>query len=388
MKINTSSLPFKDIRKSGFLYIDKTVYIEKLIKSVNNTFSMSRPRGFGKSLLISTLESIFKGEDSDIFDGLHLSHLNYNFEKFPTIRFDLHGLKWKSDSELESSLYDLVCTKASEGFGISVENCSKTISIALSSLVKKLVSTTGKKAVILVDEYDDPILAALDDTQTAMKNTQVLGQFFGAMKSLNQEDFIRFVFITGVSRISMTSIFSGANVFYDISEDDDYANICGITLSEFETCIAGPLKDMFSRGLFKNGTYASYEDFRDALFEMYDGYTWNNVDKILNPFSLLNALKKLELKPYWFQSGTPTFLAKLIRLNPKKALNLENAMMREKDLATQTADHLSLVPLLYLTGYLTRAFPPKNRIYTLKFPNEEVRVAYNELTMNTLLNGK
>jgi hypothetical protein len=387
MKIATVTYPFKKIREENYLYVDKTSYIEKLINHNDNMFFLQRPRRFGKSLLISTMLSLFKGE-SELFDGLTLTISNYDFTEYFVLDFDFSNLAWENSLTLKNSLYRKICKTARNTYGLSVENEDKEPPEALIDLVEELKEKTGREAVILVDEYDEPILSALDNSMLAMENAKTLGKFFSTVKSLNQKGFIRFAFVTGVSKFSMTSIFSGANVFTDISENEMYANICGITFEEFDKYLKGYILEKFAEGIYKNTQFNDIGSFIEALKDMYDGYTWNSVDRLFNPFSLLNAIQNNKLKAYWFKSGTPIFLHKFVRSNPEAAMNLERIEMEADDLENQTAAEVSFVPLLYQTGYLTSALPMENEIYILKFPNNEVRNSFNRLIIEAFTGTK
>ncbi|MDR2198099.1 MAG: AAA family ATPase [Deltaproteobacteria bacterium] len=378
---------FEFIRRENTLYIDKTVYIEKLLKRKERLFFLQRPRRFGNSLLLSTMLSLFKG-DSELFEGLALNYSNYDFMEYPVLHFDLSDLTWKSCSALNSRLHGWVCDKAKEDFGLSVENEEKYPSAALYDLVRKHKINTQKNSVILVDEYDAPILKALKDPDFAIEIAQTLGEFFSTIKKLNQEGFLRFAFVTGVSKFSMTSIFSGANVFTDISEDQEYANICGITFDEFDKYLKGDIHNKFAEGFFKNTEFKDIHDFIQNLKDMCDGYTWNSVDKIFNPVSLLTAIQTRKLDSYWFGMGTPTFLYKYFKSDKKTSLFLDDVEMPVEYLNNQTAADLSLVPLLYQTGYLTSSLPVKAGVYTLKIPNIEVKNALNFLLTKTFVNKK
>jgi hypothetical protein len=318
---------------------------------------------------------------------LALNPSNYDFIKYPTLKLSFIDLTWSSVSELQHDLYNRVRIEA-ESFGITVDECLKSPSSALIELVRKLKDKTGKQIVILVDEYDCPILDDLENTKAAMDNANVLGGFFGTVKNLDNDGYMRFTFVAGVSKFSMTSIFSGANVFTDISEDEEFANICGITYEEFDKRIKNSIHEMFAEGLFKETEYKNGESFIQSLEDMYDGYTWNSIDRIFNPFSLLKAVQNQELDSYWFDSGAPTFLYEHIESNPQKALFLDGITMPREYLKNQTAADLSLVPLLYQSGYLTSSLPVKNGVYTLKIPNIEVKNALNYLLTKTFVDEK
>jgi hypothetical protein len=377
---------FEFIRRENSLYIDKTVYIQKLLKRQERLFFLQRPRRFGKTLLVSTMLSLFKG-DSDLFEGLALNGSNYDFLEYPTLKFNFTNLKWNSVKLLEQDLYKRILLVA-ESFDLSVENNAEAPSTALIELVMKLKNRTGNQIVILVDEYDNPILNSLENTKDAMNNAKALGGFFGTVKDLNNESYLRFAFVTGVSMFSMTSIVSGANVFTDISEDQEYANICGITFNEFDKYLKDHIQEKFAEGFFKNTDFKDINDFTKTLKYMYDGYTWNSVDKIFNPVSLLTAIKTRKLDSYWFATGTPTFLYKYFKSNKKRSLFLDNVEMPVEYLKNQTVADLSLVPLLYQTGYLTSSLPVKAGVYSLKIPNIEVKHALNFLLTKTFVSKK
>ncbi|MDR2198604.1 MAG: AAA family ATPase, partial [Deltaproteobacteria bacterium] len=411
MKITTSSISFNKIRKNNFLYIDKTAFIKKLLNDEDNLFILQRPRRFGKSLLLSTMFSIFNGE-AELFDGLDLNSSNYDFVKSPVLKLSFMTTPWQSNMQLEWGIYNQLCEVGKKLTGLSIENEMKDHPTALRCLVDILKDKTGIEPVILVDEYDGPILNSLDQTKTsddaktakesqttedtqtakavntAMNNAKELGRFFATIKELNQDDLIRFAFVTGVSKFSMTSIFSGANVFADISENIDYANICGITIDEFDKHLKIPIMKMFDDGLFNNTEFKDFETFIESLTDMYDGYSWDGFDRIFNPMSLLNTVKNRQFKAYWFRSGTPTFLNRFVKSQPDIALNLEQVEMGANELDNQTAEDLSFVPLLYQTGYLTLAHPLEKNTYILKIPNIEVKNALYHLITKALVGKK
>jgi hypothetical protein len=400
MIINTATVPFEELRMTGSLYVDKTNFIQQLLTGANseadknNLIFLARPRRFGKSLFLLTMESVFRGQ-TDLFKGLHIGENGYDFLEYPTLMFDLSDVDSDSPAQLKYSLYEMMIDKA-RGFGLSVENDLKLFKLAFKSLVKHLYEKSGqpgatdkkgKKVVILVDEYDSPILDVLeDDAKAVQDNVKALAPFFETIKTLNQSGYIKFAFVTGVSKFTMTSIFSGANSFKDISESPDYANICGITYDEFDRFIEGPLKTEFAEGRFKGTKFSTFAEFKSALVEMYDGYSWNGVDKLFNPFSLLNALSDKELNQYWFGSGTPTFLVRYVKNNPVRAVYLENATMSKRSLMAQSvAKKFAFAPLLYQTGYLTLKKPAEGSLYSLKIPNTEVRDAWEEFAVESLL---
>jgi hypothetical protein len=265
--------------------------------------------------------------------------------------------------------------QAKDKFALTVSDVKEYPATVLADLTNALKRSTGQRTVSLVDEYDAPIIAQANDIPAAKLNIKVLPGFYSAIKRLNQDRLIQFAFLTGVSKFPMASLFSRANVFDDISEYEDFANICEITMAEFEAHLPTPLAEMFDEGLFKNSGYTDFAFFRAALILMRYGYSWNGFDRILNPFSPLKAIHNKRLDHYWRASGTPSFLVKFIKSKPAKALKFDNISMSKASLKAQIVENLSLTPLLCQTGYLTLASPPSGEIHDLKIPNLKVRQA-------------
>ena len=358
---------FRKIRVSDYLYADKTEYIFNLIQSEGSIF-LSRPRRFGKSLLISTLEELFLG-NRKLFEGLWIDTCGYEYPFHPVIRLDMsmftsEGLEgFRRDLLLNlkrlTSKEELCWSEASPG-------------AVLKNIIQDMSDKYGKRVVVLIDEYDKPILDNLSTGKaTEMRNE--LRSLLAVLKSADEH--LRFVFMTGVSKFSKTSIFSGANQFSDITLHPEYANICGFTLEDLET--------LFSMYMGKEENARS--DLIQQILEWYDGYSWDGSSFLLNPFSLLNYFERGQFRSFWYNSGTPKFLLDLIKSDPLSYTLQEPFEITEDNLDAMDIDHLSLIPLLFQTGYLTIAGQlDEFGTYRLRIPNFEVNKAFHTHLLSAL----
>lgn len=359
---------FSEIRTAGKVYIDKTGYIPLLLK--NKYYFLSRPRRFGKSLFLSTLENFFRGR-KELFEGLHVrENFNWNWEPYPVIRMDFTGEDYTVDGNLEKFLSAFLRDNEEE-HGIEPYP-DDTISLRFASLIKKLSKKTGKKVVILVDEYDKPILDAIDNDSVAKRNTEVLRALYSVLKA--QSESIEMAFLTGITRLGNLNIFSGINNLKDISLYDDYAAICGISEWEINTY----LKESIKR--FAELNKISLSESLKLLKTRYDGYHFSiDSPDIYNPFSLFSCLETGRLGYRWYTSGNPYFLFTILRKNEVKLSNLENIKCRASVLEGVHASISDVLTLLYQTGYLTiKDYLPEEEAYLLGYPNEEVRKAFIE----------
>lgn len=346
------------------VYVDKTMYIQKMLSTFSRVF-LSRPRRFGKSLFLSTLESYFRGESS-FFNGLSFSPKEG--EALPVIRLDLSTVM--SEASLDRELYDRVEAVGKE-YGISLKESSS--SVAFLSLIRALTKKT--KCVILIDEYDKPITAALTGDPGKLEQiVESLKNFYSVIKA--EDSRIAFAFITGVSRFSKVSIFSGINNLEDISFNRDYAAICGYTKEE--------LKDSLSSHLNAYSTTqgVSVDSLIGTLKEQYNGYRFTDSDeKVFNPLSVLRSLQYKELKNYWFETATPTFLVHRIREEKREPQEFDSIGGIPLTMESTTTRSVSTIDLMYQTGYLTiqKVEHKRNRaFYTLSWPNREVKDAFYE----------
>ncbi len=350
----------------GFLYIDKTEYIYKLIESSGYYF-LSRPRRFGKSLLISTLEAIFLGK-KELFKDLWIEKTEYDWQEHPVIRLDFTQIYNKKPEEFENSLKRKL-SKIAENYGINVD-IKQPESEIFGDLIIKLYEKTNLKVVILVDEYDKPIIDNITDIKTAEVNRNILKSFYGILKGADEH--LRFVFLTGVTKFSRVSIFSDLNNLDDLTIAQDYAGLLGCAHNELLKYFSEYIKELAD----KNND--NEENIKKKIELWYDGYRFSEAElKIYNPFSLLLLFKHLSFRNYWFETGTPTFLINLIKKNNYDLKNLEYEKVSEVAFSNYDINDLNIMPLLFQTGYLTITnYNEKRRQYSLYYPNYEVEQSF------------
>ena len=349
------------------LYIDKTEYIWKMMK-VSNYIFLSRPRRFGKSLLVSTLQAYFEGR-RDLFKGLYIDKVEKEWTEYPVLRFSMASGKHMEKDQLERYLLNLL-KENEKRFGLSSDIIDPNV--RLKNLIMDVYEQTGKQVVVLIDEYDAPLLDVVHEETMLPVLRNVMRNFYSPLK--DSDPYLKFVFLTGITKFSQLSIFSELNNLKNISMDEEFAGVCGITVDEVLTQMSGYLDRMAA----KQGT--TREETLAALKRQYDGYhfTWPSPD-IFNPFSLLNSLQDRALKSYWFESGTPTFLMEKLRefnVVPSM-LSKTTAMASAFDAPTESMT--SIIPLLYQSGYFTiKDYNPLSGLYTLDVPNTEIRIGLME----------
>ena len=369
---------FEDIRTEGYLYVDKTAYIYELMHT-GKPYFLSRPRRFGKSLLLSTMRAYFEGR-RDLFEGLAITELTKDdpeaFVERPVFYIDFNSDGYGTDEEKSKenkrptieSVLDSMLREWEKDYGSDPEN--DTYALRFRHLIKKAHENTGKKVVILVDEYDKPLLES--DPDLDRHNRAVFKGFFSVLKSC--DEFIKFIFITGVTKFSKVSIFSDINQLLDISIDEKYADICGITENEMKGSFMPEIETLADRrGL-------SVDECLSRLRGMYDGYHFcEDSDGVYNPYSLLTCFYKKRFGSYWFETGTPTFLIdklKETKFDPKEFTSGE-ITMEPKDLLDYKSDNPNPVPLFYQSGYLTiTGYDERFGAYSLNYPNDEVRYGF------------
>ncbi len=365
---------FSNIIEEGYTYVDKTYYIKPLLRQSKLIF-LSRPRRFGKSLLLSTLKAYFEGR-RDLFKGLAADVMDLDWTPSPVLRFDFNAENY-SDEEGLSKILNRLLGEYEEIYGITC--VADSLAGRFSQLIRKVVDGSGRKVVILIDEYDKPLLDIEENKELFEKNQRILKSFFGNLKSM--DEYIRFGFITGVSRFSKVSIFSDLNNLDDISMENDFADICGWSEDE--------LLNNFRPGI-ESLAKEREEDFDGtlrALRDYYDGYLFAlKGSRLYNPFSVLKALKKKEIDPYWFESGTPIFLARRVKAQGIFPPDLNAQMCTKKELTAVGMDDSNPFPLMFQTGYLTIDFYDKEmQLYALRFPNREVEIGFYEDLMRVYL---
>jgi len=359
---------FRKIITEGYVYVDKTPYIYDLLNSASYYF-LSRPRRFGKSLLLDTIGEVFGG-DKELFCGLAIYDSDYDFVKYPVIRLDMSNIANKTPEILEDSL------AASLRQRIKDEDLDITDTIPsdmFKHLINGLCKKYGQRVVVLIDEYDKPILDHLHDIEIAEANRQVIRGFYGILKSM--DPYLRFTFMTGVSKFTKTSVFSELNNMLDITLLKKYANICGVAKGDLEKYFGEHLEHLSTLNKPKH-----CHNIHDEILAWYDGYSWDGETKLINPFSLLSFFMQERFAGFWYASGTPKFLIDLIKKHPSAYTNLNNLEVSEFMLDTIEFDKIAIEPLLFQTGYLTikKILPTQGQpLYLLGMPNFEVREAFN-----------
>ena len=352
---------FEKIREGGYLYIDKTDLVYDLANNGIYYF-LSRPRRFGKSLLISTLEAYFSGR-KELFEGLKIAELEKEWKEHPILHLDLNTKKYEDKSSLDAILnMHLEIWEAAYGD----EKKDRSPEERFMYVIKRAFEKTGKQVVILVDEYDKPMLQAIDNDALQDEYRNTLKAFYGALKSMDR--YIRFALLTGVTKFGKVSVFSDLNNLRDISMEFAYSGICGITEEELHTAMGESIAELGAA----NGM--TVEETKMKLKEMYDGYHFNRrCMDIYNPFSILNTFAKKEFGDYWFETGTPTFLVGLMKgcgYSLKKLMSEYATADSLNGLETLRKDP---VPILYQSGYLTiKDYDKEFKTYILGFPNKEV----------------
>ncbi len=358
-----ASPSFEDIRKQKLTYVDKTDLIYNMTNTPGaNYIFLSRPRRFGKSLLLSTLKSYFEGR-KDLFEGLAIEKLETEWKKYPVFHFSMSTAKHVDKEQLETELF-LKLSDYEKIYGsneLEIKTNQKFLGV-----VKRAYEQTGEKAVILIDEYDAPLLDVVHEEENLPILRKVMRNFYSPLKDL--APYVHFVFLTGITKFSQLSIFSELNNIKNISMNPQYASICGITEEEMEKYMHPGIEYMAQQ------LEITYEETLQKLKAQYDGYhfTWPSPD-IYNPYSLLNALEDCQIDNYWFGSGTPTYLIEMLRkfeIIPEK-IGGDYAQPFEFD--TPTERLTSITPLLYQSGYITIK-DGEDGAYLLEIPNKEVRV--------------
>jgi hypothetical protein len=359
---------FKDIIARGELYIDKTKYIYEMVKN-GGVYFLSRPRRFGKSLTLSTLKEIFEG-NKEVFKGLWIYDTDYDWKSYPTIRVDFSSMKPENPDQLKKGIIDAINTVAEN---YSIELSEDLYELRFKQLLRRL-SPKGQ-IVILIDEYDKPIIDHLTNLELAKEMREILKGFYTIIKA--SDEYIRFVLLTGVSKFSKAGIFSGLNNLKDISLDRKYSSMLGITDIELRENFKEYILD------FSNEEKISENHLLEKIQFWYNGYRFStNDEKVYNPFSTLLLFDQKEFKNHWFETGTPTFL---IELAKKKNFEVGSLPIEISEIGFSTYDieQMQVLPLLFQTGYLTvKNYDKESMMYTLDYPNFEVKNAFlNQLTV-------
>jgi hypothetical protein len=356
---------FEKLRTDGYLYVDKTAGVYRLVTSGSYYF-LSRPRRFGKSMLLSTLQAYFEGK-KELFEGTTIAQLEKEWTKYPVLHLDLNTEDYSTEEALPNKLNKYL-SEWEELYG--AKPSEQTLATRFEGIIRRAAEQTGQRVVILVDEYDKPILQAIDHPEVQAAYRRVLKGFYGALKSM--DGYIKFALLTGVTKFGKVSVFSDLNNLNDISMDLEYATICGLTDEEIDAVFPAYIQRL------AKAQEMTAEEAREKLRRLYDGYHF--VDKspaVYNPFSVLNALSKAQFGSYWFETGTPSYLVYLLQLHHYDLEKMAHAATSVKAINSTDSQSTDPIPVIYQSGYLTiKHYDREFKVYDLCFPNEEVEEGF------------
>lgn len=376
MKYPVGIQSFSNLIENGYLYVDKTQFIHEMI-TTGKYYFLSRPRRFGKSLLMSTIEALFQGK-RQLFEGLAISHTDWLWREHEVIHIDFNGDNYQDKGTVNAVINGLL-SKFENKYGIT--DHAETFGLRFKDIIQAAYYKNGNGVVVLIDEYDKPILDVLDDEVVRDSNKNTLQAFYSVLKSMDR--YVRFAMLTGISKFSKVSIFSGLNNLNDISLSSKYNEICGISESEMSKYFTTGISNM------AESMKISVDEVHSLLKKNYDGYHFSENGKdVYNPFSLLNTFANETISRYWFATGTPTSLIRLIERSNFSIPELEHYECTE-DLLTGSDIYLKdPIPLLFQAGYLTiKGFDKRFRLYTLGFPNTEVSEGFSRLLLSSFAGG-
>ena len=357
---------FDKLIEGGYLYIDKTAFVHEIATKYQYVF-LSRPRRFGKSLLSSTFHCYFEGR-KELFEGLAAGKAKTDWKKHPVFHFDMSTAKHVNEKQLLEEL-DRKLYAYEQVYGRGEKDIN--VNQRLEGLVTRAFEQTGEQAVLIIDEYDAPLLDVMNDKVRLPSLRQIMRNFYSPIKSL--DPYLRFVFITGINKFAQLSIFSELNNLQNISMMPEYSAICGISQSEMESGMTEQIQALADK------QKVSYDEALALLKENYDGYHFcDESEDIYNPFSLIKSLNEKRFGSYWFDSGTPTYLVERLRLNPIDETTLDRIPLvpqSDFDVSPELSDNS--LPMLYQTGYLTiKEYDERMQLYTLGYPNKEVKIGF------------
>ncbi|WP_294618709.1 ATP-binding protein [uncultured Bacteroides sp.] len=357
---------FEKLRKENYLYVDKTALVYK-IASNSTPYFLSRPRRFGKSLLLSTFEAYFQGR-KDLFQGLAIEKLETQWEEYPVLHLDLNARKYETGADLVAMLNQYL-EKWEQKYGTERQDRSPEERFAY--VIEQACIRTGKQTVVLIDEYDKPLLQAVLNKPLLEEYRRTLKAFYGVLKSSDR--YLRFVFLTGVTKFAQVSVFSDLNQLQDISSWPDYSSLCGITKEE----LVGAFTPEIERLGVSNDM--NFNAMLEKMTKLYDGYHFYPYSEgVFNPFSVLNAFKSKILDNFWFQTGTPTYLINLLKESDYNLRFLiEGVAVTASAFLEYRVETSNPLPMIYQSGYLTiKSYDKEVGLYTLGFPNDEVRYGF------------
>ena len=368
---------FERIRKEDLLYVDKTEYVYRMTHTSGKYFLLSRPRRFGKSLLVSTFESYFSGK-KELFKGLAVEKLETEWNAYPVLHFDMSGGKHMEKGQLERYLFSRL---EREELTWGITEPARDANDRLINLIEVAYEKTGRQVVVLVDEYDAPMLDVVHEKEQLDVVRNIMRNFYSPLKMC--EPKLRFVFLTGITKFSQLSIFSELNNIRNISMDDEYAGVCGITKEELFTQMSEDI-DVLAKA-----KAMSREEAVAKLQENYDGYHFSpSSPDVFNPFSLLNCFADNNFGAYWFGSGTPTYLINMLRKFSVLPAKIGKMYARASAFDAPTENMRTITPLLYQSGYMTiKDYDPMSQLFLLDLPNKEIKVGLFESLLPNYLDG-
>ena len=360
---------FEKIREKGYLYVDKTKYIVDFREKQMSYVFLSRPRRFGKSLFASTLQAYFEGR-KELFEGLAIADYEKDWVKHPVLHFDMSGAKHFDGERLERYLADMLEEQETR-WGYKTHQVDANL--RLIELVKRSYDQTGKNVVVIIDEYDAPLLDVVHEKENLQPLLRIMQNFYSPLKML--DPYLEFTFITGITKFPQSSIFSGLNNLDNISMLDQYSAICGISKTELTTAMKPDLEAL------GEALGVSYEECLEELRQYYDGYHFSeHSEDVFNPFSLIRALSGQKIDAYWFGSGTPSYLIKSLQKYHVNVTDIEQKSVSVDDFDVSLEQMTSALPLLYQSGYLTiKQYKPFTKSYKLGYPNQEVKIGMEKL---------
>ena len=379
MKYPIGIQSFDRIIEDGYVYIDKTDMVYSLAQE-GSIYFLSRPRRFGKSLLVSTLKNYFLGR-KELFRGLKIDSLEKDWKVYPVFHMDFNSTNFAVRGTLWQKLNGLLIDWE-EQYGVTTPKEGLDLGDRFIKVLAAAHEQSGHRAVVLVDEYDKPILDVLDvDKNLEEEHRNILKGFYSVFKGADEH--LQFVFLTGVTKFSQVSVFSGFNQPFDISMHSKYETLCGITQEELDTTFREPMESM------AKAYRCSYEEMRNILKAQYDGYHFSkNMTDIYNPFSLLNAFATLEISDYWFKSGTPSYLIRLLSHSDENMNDITGKYYAPKEFIDYKADVEQPLPMIYQSGYLTiKEFDMEFGLFLLDYPNKEVKEGFLSLIASKYFNN-
>lgn len=371
MKYPIGIQSFDRIIEDGYVYIDKTDMVYSLVHE-GSIYFMIRPRRFGKSLLVSTLKNYFLGR-KELFKGLKIDSLEKEWKVYPVFHVDFNGSNFTKQGILENRIASYVSDWEKQ-YSLDAGDIETDLGNRFMKVLKAAHEQSGRRAVVLIDEYDKPILDVLDvDKHLEEEHRNILKAFYSVFKGADEH--LQFVFLTGVTKFSQVSVFSGFNQLKDISMHNKYEALCGITQEELDATFREPVESM------AEAYHCSYDEMRDRLKAQYDGYHFSDrLTDVYNPFSLLNAFDAQRISDYWFKSGTPTYLIRLLSHTDEQMDDITGKFYAPKEFIDYKADVEQPLPMIYQSGYLTiKAFDMDFNLFLLDYPNKEVKEGF--LTM-------